>query len=209
MNFTRCHQRREEDRSEFREAIAEAAYQLAETGGMDAVSMRAIADRIRYSVRTVYLYFKDKEAVLDAVRAKGFQELYKLMMDADQRRRAAGGSPRRGIYRLGEVYLSFAADHPGLFSVMYYRSPDAMLFLPPGNAPAFDTLVAAVAEAFGQENARSAALCLWGMAHGLATIGRYRQDVELSEFGVMEEYRMGFSALFGDCTGLEEEGGSR
>ncbi len=209
MNFTRCHQRREEDRSEFREAIADAAYQLAEAGGMDAVSMRAIADRIRYSVRTVYLYFKDKEAVLDAVREKGFQDLYKLMIDEDQRRRAGRGSPLSGLYRLGEVYLAYASAHPGLFSVMYYRSPDAMLLLPPGNAPAFDILVATVTEAFGQENARSAALCLWGMAHGLATIGRYGQDVELSEFGVMEEYRRGFTALFGDSTGLEEEGGSR
>jgi AcrR family transcriptional regulator len=50
-----------------REQVAHAALELADTSGLEALSMRALADRLGVGTMTLYGYFRNKDELLDAV----------------------------------------------------------------------------------------------------------------------------------------------
>jgi AcrR family transcriptional regulator len=50
-----------------REQVAKAALQLADADGLEALSMRALADRLGVGTMTLYGYFRNKDELLDAV----------------------------------------------------------------------------------------------------------------------------------------------
>lgn len=50
-----------------REEIAHAALSLADDAGLDALSMRALADRLGIGTMTLYGYFRNKDELLDAL----------------------------------------------------------------------------------------------------------------------------------------------
>ena len=55
---------REKAKEALRTRIVEAARDIVSEEGLDALSMRALAERIAYSPATIYLYFRDKEELL-------------------------------------------------------------------------------------------------------------------------------------------------
>ena len=58
-----------------RRAILDSALAIVAESGPDALSMRAIADRIDYSAAGLYEYFGSKEEILNAVREEGMAQL--------------------------------------------------------------------------------------------------------------------------------------
>ena len=54
------------------EILAAARELLAETGNQEAVSVRAVAERVGITTPSIYLHFKDKDDLLDAVCADVF-----------------------------------------------------------------------------------------------------------------------------------------
>lgn len=194
-----------------RTAIVDVAYSLVQEGGVEAVSIREIARRIEYSLRTVYLYFRDKEAILDAVRERGFRDLAECLADAEKADYAATAEriPSERLRRLGHAYLTFARERAPLFSVMYFREPPVVrrsftacadseteeMSAPCEAAelsPAFSILCSAVAVYLGSstsssERVRSVAFALWGLVHGLATLALFAQEKEFRGVDVAVE----------------------
>ena len=60
-------ERRERERRELRRKILDAARALFVEQGYDAVTMRKIAQAIEYSPTAIYLHFRDKKAVINAI----------------------------------------------------------------------------------------------------------------------------------------------
>ncbi len=204
-------ERRERERADMRSAIIDVAYSLVQDGGVEAVSIREIARRIEYSLRTIYLYFRDKESILDAVRERGFRELAAYLADAEKADYAATDEriPAEKLRRLGHAYLAFAQDQARLFSVMYFREPpnvrrsftacaDNETEEAPAPceaaemSPAFSILRSAVADYLGStagnpERVRSVAFALWGLVHGLATLALFAQEKEFRGIDVAVE----------------------
>jgi AcrR family transcriptional regulator len=56
-----------------RERLMEAALQLLEEGGLEAVTMRALGKRLKVNPMAAYHYFEDKKAVLNAAAARQFR----------------------------------------------------------------------------------------------------------------------------------------
>lgn len=50
-----------------RDQVAQAALELADSDGLEALSMRALADRLDVGTMTLYGYFRNKDELLDAV----------------------------------------------------------------------------------------------------------------------------------------------
>jgi AcrR family transcriptional regulator len=67
--------RRERERETLRKTILRAAREILVTEGYEAISLRTIADMIEYSAAALYLHFKDKDAILQALIDEGFEEL--------------------------------------------------------------------------------------------------------------------------------------
>lgn len=215
----RSKERRERERADMRSAIVDVAYSLVQDGGVEAVSIREIARRIEYSLRTIYLYFRDKEAILDDVRERGFRELAEYLADAAEADYAgtADRVPAQRLRRLGHAYLTFAQERARLFSVMYFREPPIVRrsFTACAEAeteeapapceaaemsPAFSILRSAVADYLGPsaasaEHVRSVAFALWGLVHGLATLALFAQEKEFRGIDIAVELDRALATL--------------
>jgi AcrR family transcriptional regulator len=103
------------DVADFRDRLCEAAERLFAERGPDAVTMRQLASDLGVSPMTPYRYFQDKEDILAAVRANGFNRFAEALETA---RESAAGARARGS-AVGEAYVQFALDHPHSYKLMF------------------------------------------------------------------------------------------
>ena len=105
----------EDDVSDFRGRLCEAAERLFAEKGPDAVTMRQLATALGVSPMTPYRYFRDKDDILAAVRANGFSRFAEALETA----RASAPNARAKGMAVGEAYLAFAFDHPHTYKLMF------------------------------------------------------------------------------------------
>ena len=152
------------------EVLTAAMDLLTETGEEDAVSLRAVAQRVGVSVPSIYLHFADKQALLDAVCEEVFAAL-----DA-QMRAAAADAPDafEGLRLQGIAYVEFAIANPEHYRIVLMRKHTAQGADLLMASAAFEHFVASVQECVDAgvfEGAADAlALRLWAAAHGVAAL---------------------------------------
>ncbi len=103
-----------EDRELLRTSILDAARTLFVERGIEAVSMREIAKKINYSATTLYNYFSDKEALLQAVCDEDFLALASGMRDIMQLPDLIAR-----IQAFCNGYAQFALSHPNHYRLMF------------------------------------------------------------------------------------------
>jgi AcrR family transcriptional regulator len=101
------------------EILVAARALLAETNDADAVSVRAVAERVGVSTPSIYLHYADKAALLDAVCEAVFAELDTLMEQAA----ATTTDPFDGLRLRGVVYTKFALENPEQYRLAMMRMP--------------------------------------------------------------------------------------
>jgi len=104
-----------EDVTGFRKRLIETAERLFAERGEDGVSMRLLATELGVSAMTPYRYFKDKDEILAAVRTRGFDSFAEALEQA----LASSPDPSVSSRRVGEAYVTFAADHPAAYRLMF------------------------------------------------------------------------------------------
>lgn len=154
-------------------AIYQAARDLLAEGGIEALSMRAVAARIGTTPTAIYHYFQSKEELVGKVVARGFQQSEAHLW------RAIEGVPVGSLDRLvalGEAYIRFAVEHQQYFKIIFGiqtacpRELDAM----PGRG-GYGVLRRCVVDAMEAGTIRrgdpdTVVLYLWSVVHGLVTI---------------------------------------
>lgn len=106
-----------------REAILDAARHIISKKGVDALSIRSIADAIDYSPAGLYEYFGSKEEIILAVVAQGFERFTRALEAVDV------ALPARDYAReVGLAYIDFAMRNPEFFVVMFTTAPLADLY---------------------------------------------------------------------------------
>jgi AcrR family transcriptional regulator len=101
------------------EILVAAKALLAETGDADAVSVRAVAERVGVSTPSIYLHFADKATLLDAVCLDVFTELDTLMEQAA----TDVEDPFEGLRQRGLAYVRFALQNPEHYRLVMMRMP--------------------------------------------------------------------------------------
>ncbi len=104
----------EADRQTGREALVKVATALLVTHGADRLTLRALADAADMSRSTPYSYFRDKQDILDGIRAAGYGRLtarYETVLQAE-------ADPLARLRRCSEAYVAFAMDEPAVFDLM-------------------------------------------------------------------------------------------
>ncbi|MGW4208560.1 TetR/AcrR family transcriptional regulator [Lentzea sp. NPDC004789] len=166
--------RRERERAERHQLIIDAARDLAEAEGWDAVTTRRLAEKVEYSQPVLYSHFKGKDAIVRAVAIQGCGELAQALRKA---------RPSRGESRLraaAEAYLEFARDRPALYDAMFVQQSDipwGTEEVPQELRDAFGELVAAVEPVRGERDLEALTELFWSSLHGIATLmqgGRLR-----------------------------------
>ncbi|HEY7974774.1 MAG TPA: TetR/AcrR family transcriptional regulator [Ktedonobacterales bacterium] len=94
-------------------ALLEAAERIVDQEGLDALSVRHVANAIEVTTRAVYSLFGSKDGLVVALGARAFH-LLKAATDA----LPATSDPARDLVEAGvQVFRRFALDHPALLRI--------------------------------------------------------------------------------------------
>ena len=96
-----------------RDAIVAAAARLLDEGGVEAVTLRAVAERVGLSHNAPYKHFLDKEALLSAVAARELRALSGIV-DATE-----GALPVEAVREMAYAYVRWAARYPARFKLTF------------------------------------------------------------------------------------------
>jgi AcrR family transcriptional regulator len=132
---------------DLRAAVLTAAWKMVEKEGVFGLSVREAARRAGVSHSAPYRHFADREALLAALVAEGFDQLHSALEN-------------RAGRELGEAYVAFALEHPQRFRLMF------------SHARANADLQARFAAPFAHLGADAAAAgaAAWSLVHGLASL---------------------------------------
>jgi AcrR family transcriptional regulator len=158
-----------------RDRLVETARAYLDTEGLDGIGLREIARRAGLSHGAPSRHFPTLAALLAAVAAQGFRDLY-AAVDAAVRD-ADPATPAVRVAAASRGYLRFALAHPGVFGLIFRRDlvdTDDPEYLTAGGI-AFGQLVGLVAAAQGRglpDDLPAAELAglLWASVHGLASL---------------------------------------
>ena len=105
----------ETDIAGFRERLCELATRIFVERGPDNFNMRLLAAELGVSAMTPYRYFKDKDEILSAIRARAFGRF------ADQLERALDipGSPPEKSAAVGRAYIRFALEEQTCYRLIF------------------------------------------------------------------------------------------
>jgi AcrR family transcriptional regulator len=157
----------------------EAARQILDEEGRDAVTMRRLGQAVGIRAPSLYKHFPDKTAVEAALIEDGFIEMANAFSQAIQEHGAS-------LAALASAYRSFAAASPHLYRLMTEGALPRDRLQPGVEAAAAEPLL----RVCGNPDLARAA---WAFAHGMTILeldGRFPSDADLDA-----AWRQGIAAL--------------
>ena len=109
---------RERRAARTREAILDAAREMISERGAHGLSLREVARRIDYSPAGLYEYFGNKDELVAAVVAQGFERFSRYLLGVP-----IDLPPRDYLLELGMAYIRFAVENPQHF-MLIFNTPD-------------------------------------------------------------------------------------
>ncbi|HET8852708.1 MAG TPA: TetR/AcrR family transcriptional regulator [Ktedonobacteraceae bacterium] len=178
------------------ETLIGIARELLEREGMEAISMRRLAQELAVQASSLYHHFADKSALMRAVAEQGLRELAQVLQRA---RDEAGSDPRQQILALGLAYRTWALHHPRLYRVLFAGSPlDEQPSAVERAVP--EPMLAAAAQLVGEEHAVAATQAAWALVHGFVMLelaGQMRRGIPAEGFLLgMQAFVQGLSNTF-------------
>jgi AcrR family transcriptional regulator len=166
--------RKKRQKDEMRRAILTAALELFSDGDYNNVTMRKIADKIEYSVGTIYLYYKDRDEIFFELYNLGFDEFYKRQLAVQNIK-----DPLQRLTEHGLVYIQFAIDQPQHYDLMFisripFKTIKAQQEWISGNRT-YEILKLNINQAkdaghFNNVDVDVAAFSFWSFIHGIASL---------------------------------------
>ena len=99
-----------------RQSLLEASMQLLDNEGLDALSLRRLAEQVGVSRQAPYHHFKDKQALLAAIGEEGFALLNQMLARVTD---DPSLSLNERLHQAVLGYLNFALDHTALYRLMF------------------------------------------------------------------------------------------
>jgi len=180
------------------ERIVAQAADMIEADGVDALLLGRLADALGIKAPSLYRYFKNKTALLEAVNLATNAALVTAMhAAADEATRSDAGARLLTMMR---AYRTFAHAHPITYLLAFgagtaQPDPDALLALA---LP----LQAAVADWTGKADSLPALRGLWALAHGYVALELTHSfqrggDLDTTFDRAIRTYLAGLKALSG------------
>jgi len=98
-----------------RDEILHAAKELFLEQGYDSTTIRKIADRVGISAPALYLYFRDKEALMLALCDQTFGHLIEAIGEIER----TVAEPLERVRHFGEAYARFGLTHPDEYRLIF------------------------------------------------------------------------------------------
>jgi AcrR family transcriptional regulator len=158
---------------DLREACVQEALSIIESEGVEALSLREVARRLKVSHQAPYKHFANRDHILAEIVRRAF-DAFAQHLNAQ----APSDDVENDMLRMGEAYLVYARSHPLQYRLMFgtplpdtSAHPDMMA----SARHAFDVLRNCVLRLAAQRGAPASdaeldAVFLWCGLHGLASI---------------------------------------
>ncbi|MBW4890153.1 TetR/AcrR family transcriptional regulator [Mucilaginibacter sp. HMF5004] len=168
--------RKAKEKEQLKTLILNSARKLFVQNGVEQTTIRSIAKNIDYSVGTVYLYFKDKNAILNELHSLGFAQLgeqFKVLANVEK--------PMERLMAMGRLYINFAMENPDMYELMFtLKAPMAVLNESKKEEwdegkSAFGVLKTTVEQCINQHHfeghkAEPLTFMIWGLVHGMCSL---------------------------------------
>jgi AcrR family transcriptional regulator len=174
-------------------ALLEAAAEILETEGPDALSVRRIAATAGVAPMGVYNHFESKAGIIEALFIQGFERLAEALDGV-----AEIQDPYEALREGGRRYRALALAHPMVYRLMFLRAVPG--FEPSDHAleiaaHAFEALVSSVQRAMAagviaEGPPTETSQLIWASIHGWVSL-------ELMGFGFVEDQATWFDRV---CT---------
>jgi AcrR family transcriptional regulator len=149
---------------------------LEELGAKEAVTMRAVAERVGVSVPSIYIHFADKDVLFYECCRRNLVELAARLEDAA----SGSGTVVERMRRCGEAYLRFGLDQPGQYMTLFGTDiPDTVAPDVAADDPGrrcLEVVVRLIEEGVAAGELRSnlpplaTAVAVWAAAHGAVNL---------------------------------------
>jgi AcrR family transcriptional regulator len=153
--------------------ILRVTAEIVEEKGAEKLALLEVARRLGYTRPTIYLYYKNKDELLEATIDRAFESFADAQDAAEE-----GRAPASGLRRRVAAYLDWGIERPEMYRLMFERPAenpiDAVRAARRGRWLDRDReLLAQIFEGVSEER-RSALdfvdVGLWGTAHGLVSL---------------------------------------
>jgi AcrR family transcriptional regulator len=168
--------------------ILAAGRDLLEAGGLDAVTMQAIAEQVGVRAPSLYKRFPSRAALIAAIGEAAFEDLHEVLAPL-----ARDLDPASGLRAMAAAYRGFARTHPRTYELLFMN-------LPPDARPSAELNVLAAAPLLelaqrlvGSDRALDAARLVTAFAHGFVSMelsGAFRLGGDVDD-----AYRYGVGVL--------------
>jgi AcrR family transcriptional regulator len=165
-----------------REAVIAAAAELADSrpGGLDAVTLTALADRLGIRTPSLYAHIDGLADLRRQLGARGGRQLTVAVIAA-----TSGRAGRDALRSFAHAYREFAHAHPGAYAAMQ-RAPEARYAEPATAARELVDAIAAALSGYGLsgDDAIHAIRVVRAALHGfvsLEQLGGFRIPISLDE----------------------------
>ncbi len=113
-------EKRDRQKEEFRREIIDTARKLFIEEGYEAFSMRKLAQKMGFSPTTIYLYFKDKDALLYAI----CEELAEQCLLELTEIRKQNLDPVKKLRKALLFHIKTGLENPDHYKVLFFVHPD-------------------------------------------------------------------------------------
>ena len=111
-------ERKEKEKERMRQLILETATDLFLTNGIDNVSIRNIAGKIEYSPATIYLYFNDKDEIIEQLKNNFVDDFLSKLKEfgfiKDQFSK---------LVNFSNSWVEFAISLPNKYTIIFLEKP--------------------------------------------------------------------------------------
>jgi len=146
------------------DAIVAAGRELLEAGGLDAVTMQAIAGRVGVRAPSLYKRFPSRGALVATMIGDILGEIGDYLEPPDD------ADPAVEIRRLAARYRAYALAHPRAYALAFTDLPPDHRPSAEANARASAPLIELAGRLVGPEHALEAARLLTAFAHGFVSM---------------------------------------
>src|SRR5262245_47755534 len=108
-------ERRAREKTQLRQEILDAAREIFESEGFEALTMRRVAQKIEYSPTTIYLHFKDKAELVQAICDEMFAGLVRRLQELGKKHQ----NPLEYLEAGLRAYIDFGLKHPSHYFVTF------------------------------------------------------------------------------------------
>jgi AcrR family transcriptional regulator len=170
-------ERRDKEKLELKNKILNAAEELFAEAGYQNISMRKIANKIEYSLPTIYQFFENKADILFYILKENNGRLLDIFMEISKKEY----NPIEKLKDMSRAYISFGIENPYYYELAYMsnalRYEKDLVYYEP-QSPGFktyDLILSTIEECkeqgyFKDREVEVIGQCLWAGIHGLTSL---------------------------------------